>query len=287
MPESEPLPSQTVATNGKTMNTNRKEAFMETFVVPLERLGRDDLARAGGKGANLGELARASFPVPDGFVVTTAAYDGFVAHNRLGETIARALRDEQGSDATIRAAFAKAPIPPEIEQDILAAYCELGDGPVAVRSSATAEDLPGAAFAGQQDTFLNVTGGQALLDTVRRCWASLWTDRAITYRERQGIDQQTVKLAVVVQEMVPAEVAGVMFTANPVTGARNEIVIDASPGLGEAVVSGQVTPDRFVLRKRWWIWNIAERRRGRREVIIRARSSGGTEHVEGAAATDV
>jgi phosphohistidine swiveling domain-containing protein len=224
--------------------------------------------------------------VPDGFVVATAAYDRFVAHNRLGETIARALRDEQGSGATIRPVFEKAPIPPEIEQDILAAYRELGEGPVAVRSSATAEDLPGAAFAGQQDTFLNVTGEQALLDTVRRCWASLWTDRAIAYRERQGIDQQTVKLAVVVQQMVPAEVAGVMFTANPVTGARDEIVIDATPGLGEAVVSGQVTPDRFVLRKRWWIWNIAERRRGRREVIIRARS-GGTEHVEGAAATDV
>jgi len=220
------------------MNTNRKEAFMETFVVPLERLGRDDLARAGGKGANLGELARASFPVPDGFVVTTAAYDGFVAHNRLGETIARALRDEQGSDATIRAAFAKAPIPPEIEQDILAAYCELGDGPVAVRSSATAEDLPGAAFAGQQDTFLNVTGGQALLDTVRRCWASLWTDRAITYRERQGIDQQTVKLAVVVQEMVPAEVAGVMFTANPVTGAERDCH-RRQPWLGR---SGRIRP---------------------------------------------
>jgi len=156
-----------------------------------------------------------------------------------------------------------------------------------VRSSATAEDLPGAAFAGQQDTFLNVTGEQTLLDTVRRCWTSLWTDRAIAYRERQGIDQQTVKLAVVVQEMVPAEVAGVMFTANPVTGARDEIVIDASPGLGEAVVSGQVTPDRFVLRKHWWTRNIVERRRGRREVIIRARSGGGTEHVEGAAATDV
>jgi rifampicin phosphotransferase len=260
---------------------------MDTLVAALEQLGRHDLARAGGKAANLGELISAGFPVPDGFVVTTAAYDEFVAHNRLVETIARALREEKGSGTTIRAAFEAAPIPPQIEQDILDVYRELGGGPVAVRSSATAEDLPEAAFAGQQDTFLNVIGEQALLDTVRRCWASLWTERAIAYRERQGIDQQTVKLAVVVQQMVPAEVAGVMFTANPVTGARDEIVIDASPGLGEAVVSGQVTPDRFVLRKRWWIWNIAERRPGRREVIIRARSGGGTEHVEGAAATDV
>jgi phosphohistidine swiveling domain-containing protein len=263
---------------------------MDTFVAPLEQLGRDDLARVGGKGANLGELVRVGFPVPDGFVITTAAYDSFVAHNGLGETIARALREEPGSGATIRTAFEKAPIPPEIEQDILAAYRELGEGPVAVRSSATAEDLPEAAFAGQQDTFLNISDEQELLDAVRRCWASLWTDRAIAYRNRQKIDRQTVKLAVVVQQMVPAEVAGVLFTANPVTGARDEIAIDASPGLGEAVVSGQVTPDRFVLRRRWlgrWGWRIAERRPGKREVIIRARSGSGTEHVAGSAATDV
>jgi rifampicin phosphotransferase len=126
-----------------------KEAFVNVFVVLLERLGRDDLARAGGKGANLGELVRAGFPVPDGFVVTTAAYDRFVTHNRLGNTIVRALREEEGSGASIRTAFEGAPIPPEIERNILAAYHELGEGPVAVRSSATAEDLPEAAFAGQ------------------------------------------------------------------------------------------------------------------------------------------
>jgi phosphohistidine swiveling domain-containing protein len=269
------------------MSANRKEAFMDSLIAALEQLGRDDLARAGGKGANLGELVRAGFLVPDGFVVTTAAYDGFVAHNLLVETIARALQDEQGCGASIRAAFERAPIPPEIEQEILVAYRELGEGPVAVRSSATAEDLPEAAFAGQQDTFLNVIGSKALLDAVRRCWASLWTDRAIAYRERQGIDQQTARIAVVVQQMVPAEVAGVMFTANPVTGARDEIVIDASPGLGEAVVSGRVTPDRFVLRKSRWGWSIAERHPGRREVIIRARSGGGTERVEGSDAMEV
>jgi pyruvate,water dikinase len=150
---------------------------------------------------------------------------------------------------------------------------------VAVRSSATAEDLPEAAFAGQQDTFLNVVGPEALLDAVRRCWASLWTDRAIAYRARLGLDQTTVKLAVVVQRMVDAEVAGVLFTANPVTGARDEIVIDASPGLGEAVVSGLVTPDHFVLRRRWWGWSIVERRAGWREVVVRPRAEGGTEHV--------
>src|ERR687889_680956 len=269
------------------MSTNSKEALIDVFVVPLERLGRDDLALAGGKGTNLGELVRLGFPVPDGFVVTTAAYDGFVAHNRLGETVAQALCEQQGSGASIRTAFERAPIPPEIERNILAAYRKLGEGPVAVRSSATAEDLPEAAFAGQQDTFLNISDEQALLDSVRRCWASLWTDRAIAYRERQRIDQRTVKLAIVVQRMVPAEIAGVLFTANPVTGARDEVVIDASPGLGEAVVSGLVTPDHFVLRKRRWGWSIAERRAGLREVIVRARLGGATEHMDGSADIDV
>ena len=260
---------------------------MDIFVVPLERLGRDDLARAGGKGANLGELVSAGFPVPDGFVVSTVAYDGFSVHNRLDETIAQALCEQQNSGASIRTAFEEAPIPPEIERNILAAYRKLGEGPVAVRSSATAEDLPEAAFAGQQDTFLNISDEQALLDAVRRCWASLWTNRAIAYRDRQGIDQHTVKLAVVVQRMVAAEVAGVLFTANPVTGARDEVVVDANPGLGEAVVSGLVTPDHFVLRKRRWGWSIAERRAGRREVIVRGRSGGNTEHVDGWVDTDV
>src|SRR5215211_2704523 len=299
------------------MSTNSKEALIDVFVVPLERLGRDDLALAGGKGTNLGGLVRLGFPVPDGFVVTTAAYDGFVAHNRLGETITRALREPHDNGATIRAAFERAPIPPEIKRNILAAYREHGEGPVAVlavssqdvppeikrnilaayrehgegpvavRSSATAEDLPEAAFAGQQDTFLNISDEQALLDSVRRCWASLWTDRAIAYRERQRIDQRTVKLAIVVQRMVPAEIAGVLFTANPVTGARDEVVIDASPGFGEAVVSGLVTPDHFVLRKRRWGWSIAERRPGRREVIVRARSDGSTERIKGSADIDV
>jgi phosphohistidine swiveling domain-containing protein len=260
---------------------------MDTFfIAPLERLGRDDLDLAGGKGANLGELVKAGFPVPRGFVVTTDAYELMLKESGLGRTIAAALEEGPTAGATIREAFLAAGVPPEIEQEIVEAYRDLL-GAVAVRSSATAEDLPEAAFAGQQDTFLNISDEQALLDAVRRCWASLWTDRAIAYRERLGIDQQTVKLAVVVQQMVPAEVAGVMFTANPITGARDEIVIDASPGLGEAVVSGQVTPDRFVLRKRWWGWSIVERRPGKREVVIRARSGGGTEHLEGSGAVDV
>jgi rifampicin phosphotransferase len=257
-----------------------------SFVLDLRQLGRGDLERVGGKGANLGELVRAGLPVPAGFVVTTAAYDPFVAQNRLLETIARALREESGSGSTIRAAFEAAPIPGEVERDILLAYDRLGRGPVAVRSSATAEDLPEAAFAGQQDTFLNVLSAEALLDSTRRCWASLWTDRAIAYRARLGLDHRNVKLAVVVQRMVGAEVAGVLFTANPITGARNEMIVDANPGLGEAVVAGLVTPDHVILRKWFLGWRIAERRAGKHDLVVQARAGGGTEHVTCPAVAD-
>src|SRR5690606_18320802 len=150
--------------------------------------------------------------------------------------------------------------------------------PVAVRSSATAEDLPHASFAGQQDTYLNVTGAQAVLDAVRRCWASLWTDRAVAYREANGVDHAGVSLAVVVQEMVDARMAGVMFTANPVTGTRHEAVIDAAPGLGEAVVSGAVNPDRFVAGTR--TGEIRERQAGDKRLLIRALPGGGTERLD-------
>lgn len=149
--------------------------------------------------------------------------------------------------------------------------------PVAVRSSATAEDLPHASFAGQQDTYLNVTGAQSVLDAVRRCWASLWTDRAVAYREANGVDHAGVSLAVVVQEMVDARVAGVMFTANPMTGTRHEAVIDAAPGLGEAVVSGAVNPDRFVAGTR--TGEIRERQAGDKRLLIRALPGGGTERL--------
>lgn len=188
------------------------------FVLPLNALKRGELAVAGGKGANLGELVRAGFPVPTGFVVTTVAYDHFVAYNGLDETIRQTLHRQQENGAPIRNAFECAPIPAEIEQDILTAYQQLGQGSVAVRSSATAEDLPEAAFAGQQDTYLNVIGGRPVLEAVRRCWVSLWSDRAIAYRARQEINQSGVKLAIVVQHLIPAEVAGVLFTANPITG---------------------------------------------------------------------
>lgn len=253
-------------------------------MAPLAHFGRTSLALAGGKGANLGELLQAGFEVPPGFVITTAAYDLLLQSNglqtRLHDLLASLKSDEPASVADtsekIRQALEEVSIPASIAEEALSAYRQLG-GAVAVRSSATAEDLPGAAFAGQQETFLNVLGEQALLEAVKACWISLWSERAVLYRARQNVDQASVKLAVAVQQMVPADVAGVMFTANPVSGGRDELVIDASPGLGEAVVSGLATPDHFILDKRHQ--RIKEKQIGRREVIIRASPGGGTEQI--------
>ncbi|MEV0229480.1 PEP/pyruvate-binding domain-containing protein [Nonomuraea sp. NPDC050786] len=226
------------------------------------------LAEVGGKAANLGELTRAGLPVPPGRVLTTEAY----------RQVAQGL-ETSGDDLAERARrhLLEAPVPAAVHEAIVKSYAELGDDvPVAVRSSATAEDLPFASFAGQQDTFLNVVGADAVVDAVRRCWASLWTDRAVAYRESNGIDHATVRLAVVIQVMVDSQVAGVMFTANPVTGRRREAVIDANPGLGEAVVSGAVNPDRFVVHG----GEILERHAGDKRLTIRSLPGGGTERVE-------
>ena len=191
-----------------------------SYVVRFAELGRGDIAVAGGKGANLGELTRAGLPVPPGFVLTTAAYRTFV--EGVQEKV---LAFASASDAAgIRALLTAPPIPDEMAREVTEAWSALGEVPVAVRSSATAEDLEGASFAGQQDTYLNVRGAAALLDAVRECWASLWTERAMAYRARQGIDPAEVALAVVVQRMVEADAAGVMFTANPSTGRRDEVV---------------------------------------------------------------
>ncbi len=232
-----------------------------TACVPFSLLSGSDLAVAGGKGANLAELVRAGFPVPDGFVITTDAYR--LAVSDLAEPTQEAV--------------ASAGVPGTVHADVMSAYERLGAGRVAVRSSATAEDLPGAAFAGQQDTFLGIEGADSLIDAVRRCWASLWTERAVSYRARLGIDDATVAIAVVVQRMAPSDLAGVMFTADPVTGARDRVVIDSSPGLGESVVAGLVTPDHAVLGPDD---EVVERRAGRADTVIRESASGGTETVE-------
>ncbi|HAG60582.1 MAG TPA: phosphoenolpyruvate synthase [Arthrobacter bacterium] len=257
----------------------------------------------GGKAANLGELLSAGMPVPDGFCLTTDAYrqatagdasvgdvtavdtpavDTTRAGGRLAEVHA-ALKATPDGDLPAFAALAgrardmirSAPVPAEVAAAVEQAYAALGDNvPVAVRSSATAEDLPSASFAGQQDTYLNVVGAGAVVEAVRNCWASLWTDRAVSYRASRGIDPAAVALAVVVQRMVDATAAGVLFTANPLTGRRHQAVIDASPGLGEAVVSGAVNPDHFVVDP--LTGRVLERRLGDKRVAVRPIPGGGT-----------
>ena len=212
------------------------------------------LPLTGGKGANLAIMARAGLTVPDGFHLTTLAYQAYVAANHLEESILAALPTSPANPACLEAAstniqalFAAGVMPAGLATDLLEAYARLGRPAVAVRSSATSEDLPEASFAGQQDTYLNVIGDAALLQAVVRCWASLWTARAIGYRERNGVAQHGAALAVVVQRMVESAASGVLFTANPLTGLRSEMVIDATLGLGEALVAGQVGPDHYVV----------------------------------------
>ena len=224
------------------------------FIKQFGELASSDIDQAGGKAANLGELTRAGLPVPPGFVVLTEAYRAYIAEHQMHEQItalAAASDDPAGYDeaaAQIKALF-EDEVSDTLRTEIAEAYAALGeDVPVAVRSSATAEDLQEASFAGQQDTFLNVRGLDDLLVAVGDCWASLWTARAMAYRARQGIDPATVSLAVVVQQMVDAESAGVMFTANPSNGRRDETVISAAWGLGESVVSGAVNTDNIVVR---------------------------------------
>ncbi|HZB81318.1 MAG TPA: PEP/pyruvate-binding domain-containing protein [Rubrobacteraceae bacterium] len=253
-------------------------------VVPLETLRRNDLERGGGKGANLGELISIGLPVPPGFCVTTAAYRRAVAETGLAEAIDEALRDireeedlasAEAASADIGTLFEDLPLPEDLAEAILAAYHSLGAPPVAVRSSATTEDLPDASFAGQQATSLNVRGGDELLGAVRRCWASLWLTRAIAYRKRQGFPHERAAVAVVVQRLVPAEVAGVLFTANPVTGARDELVVNAASGLGEVVVDGLTTPDSFILDR--VTLTIRQQQTGRQEVETILTERGTTE----------
>lgn len=240
----------------------------------------------GGKGANLAKLARAGFSVPGGFLVTTAAYRAFVVQNGLDATINRiiAATDPADPDALeeasrqIRADFAAGAMPKAIAAEIRRRHKEIGAPAVAVRSSATAEDLPDLSFAGQQDTFLNINSS-TLLKAVIDCWSSLWTARAIGYRARNHIATDSIALAVVVQQMVQSEASGVLFTANPLTGMRSESTVDAIFGLGEALVSGQVEPDHFIVESASGA--IKERTLGAKALTIRSLADGGTESVAG------
>ncbi|MFD1644810.1 phosphoenolpyruvate synthase [Haloarchaeobius litoreus] len=223
-------------------------------VLWLDDIRADDLESVGGKGASLGELTGAGLPVPPGFVVTAETYRKFIEAAGIDEELFEAVDVDVDDTEALAEAEARASelilgteFPDELREEILEAYSHVGDGEafVAVRSSATAEDLPDASFAGQQETFLNVTE-EELLQRVRECWASLFTQRAIYYRTQQGFDHDDVNIAVVVQQMVDAEKSGVMFTSHPSTGAAT-MIVEAAWGLGEAVVSGSVSPDNYHL----------------------------------------
>ena len=271
------------------------QATASELILPLSSASAT-LANAGGKGANLAELVRAGFNVPPGFIVTTAAYRAFVAANQFESRLLELARAASPADPSvldgvseqIRALFSAGTMPAHVVESIQAAYASLaaeGPGnastrtgtPVAVRSSATAEDLPGLSFAGQQDTYLNIAGAEALAEAVKACWGSLWTSRALVYRARSHIAPDNLALAVIVQRLVRSDVSGVLFTANPLSGHRGELVIDATFGLGEAMVSGQVEPDRYVVDAA--SGRIVSRKLGAKAIAILPRSSGGTETV--------
>ena len=241
---------------------------------------------AGGKSANLGELSGIKgIHVPDGFCVTTEAYKKMTENNQefniLLDELTRFKKKERENiseiSAKIRMIIESAPIPEDTSEEIVSYLTKFGEKDAfAVRSSATTEDLPTASFAGQQDTYLNIIGKEAILKHISKCWASLFTDRAIIYRIQNGFDHHKVQLAVVVQKMVFPLVSGILFTAEPVTGSRKVSSIDASFGLGEASVSGLVNPDNYKVQE----GEIISKQIATKELVIVALKDGGTEEQE-------
>ena len=253
------------------------------YILPI-KAKEASLEMVGGKGRSLAKMAITGLPVPPGFHLTTSAYNRFVEENNLQDTIISLAKPEitgktvsfETAAQRIQELIRKPELSDEMKEEIRQVYKSLGgkNPAVAVRSSANAEDLPELSFAGQQETYLNVCGADALIAAVRNCWASLWTPRAISYRHQMGIPQDAVAMAVVVQVMIPAEVSGILFTANPATGERTEIVINASFGLGEAVVGGHVTPDTFIVDRKYL--TIKETTLGAKEQMIVSSGEQGT-----------
>ena len=241
----------------------RVDAAVSGQIVWFDRYTRGDAPRVGGKNASLGEMTAAGLPVPPGFAVTTDAYARIWRDRGLVDDVNSMLRSIDHDDAAsnrrvsaeIRSRIEAAPFPGDCASDIaeayqaLCRYCGVDDVPVAIRSSATAEDMPEASFAGQQDSYLWIRGADDVVRHVQRCWCSLFTDRAIAYRYTMGYLHQPVAMSVGVQKMVDPVAAGVAFTLNPINGDRSQVAIDTSWGLGEAVVSGEVNPDNFLVDK--------------------------------------
>ncbi len=233
------------------------------YVLWFDECDENSLPLVGGKNLSLGRMTAAGIPVPPGFAATTVAYQVFLTNGGISEQIRESLAKVDADDVetiqragkAVRQLIGSTPVPQDVEQAIKQAYeslshrCDVVAMPVAVRSSATAEDLPGASFAGQQETYLWVRGPNEVVESTRNCWASLFTDRAISYRIKMGFPHEEVLISVGVQRMVDARTAGVMFTLNPLTGDRSKITIDANWGLGESVVKGEVTPDNYLVDK--------------------------------------
>lgn len=229
-------------------------------ILWFNEVNKDDIPLVGGKGANLGEMVNAKIPVPNGFIVTSKAYFDFLDSTSLKQKILSEIsqldvedsKALQAASKHIKTAIMSADVPKDLEESIRSYYHKLSgeaDKFVAVRSSATAEDLPDASFAGQQETFLNVIGYKSVIENVRKCWASLFEARAIYYRVQNGFSHLKVGIAVPVQIMVQSEISGIMFTVNPITNSRDEVSIEAAFGLGQPIVSGELTPDQYIVRK--------------------------------------
>lgn len=262
------------------------------YVLYFDEVTKDSIDLVGGKGANLGELVKAGFPVPNGYCVSVDAYKSIVGESdiqeKIDEIIAAVDWDKPSNievrSLQIRELIMNRPIPDEIKEEIINAYYQLSQveqpngAAVAVRSSATAEDLPDASFAGQQETYLNIRSEQELLVHVKCCWASLWTARAMAYRHKQNYDHSKVYLSIIIQLMVEAEAAGVAFTANPLNGREDEILINSSYGLGEVVVAGIVTPDNFVLNRK--NLEIKTRQLGNKEKRLQMDPTGRTQQAD-------
>lgn len=258
---------------------------MEKYINFFSNNVNPQLMELGGKGFNLVRMAQAGLSVPDGFVIATGAYQAFVRENNLTAKIQSVIRGIFSHDAhslekaseTIKGLFIDSFMPASIIREIFEAYEKLGRPSAAVRSSATAEDLPGMSFAGQHDSYLNVIGQDQLLERIKDCWASLWNARAISYRLRQNVPQESscLSLAVIVQKLINSEKAGILFTVNPLNNRRDQMLIDSSWGLGEAIVSGKVTPDQFVINKK--TGRVVEQHIAKKKVQIVRRSQGTTE----------
>ncbi len=243
---------------------------MHSYIRPFHQISNNDVAIAGGKGASLGEMTQAKIPVPPGFIVLAGAFDRFLEETDLDVEIEAALHKVNQKDVNsvdrvsneIREMILDIEFPKDLAKDVFQHFAKLKVPLVAVRSSATAEDSSVASWAGELESYLNTTK-KTLLENVKKCWASLFTPRAIVYRYEQKLHTTKVSVAVVIQAMVQSEVSGITFTVHPVTKDYDQMVIEAGYGLGEAIVGGMVTPDTYVIQKKNWTFidkNISEQR---------------------------